>query len=309
MAPIPAENSLDWSTEFSEHEWDRLTEYYGLGYSNDLFRFAPLMYNMRPDALKRSRLHVTAVTLGVGLDDPLPGSPWIQLIMLPFYASIGYHQGLLAETIMCRKCGATRAQVADTFALAWIHAGPFGMNQTATAVLDYMRSWDPAADGPGIQWPPGWAVDRDAFLSAVDFTPKRGEAPLSDGELSQIEDWHRRVQGSVPAYLPFLAEHFPLALLAFRARYENALQSSSLPPQHVALTQVYLAGMWMRGDALRRAMHMARYFNVAKDHVVQVLALIQIYRGDIGMDGALEGAGEFLDHWPAPELHGDASGH
>jgi hypothetical protein len=32
---------------------------------------------------------------------------------------------------------------------------------------------------------------------------------ITDAELRALQDWHRRVQGDVPAYVPFLAWHYP----------------------------------------------------------------------------------------------------
>jgi hypothetical protein len=292
--PIP----IDWSTDFSEEEWSQLASYYSLGSGNlDLFRFAPFMYALRPDALKRYRLWVNTVTNGVGLENPLPGHPYIQFVMCPFYCVIGYQKGLLTEITVARQKGARKAEVADVLALAWLHAGPYGMNLAAEAVDSFMRLWQSEADGPGVNWPAGWKIDPDAFLTGVDFSRSDESDTLPDADLKRIEDWHRRVQGEVPDYVHFFSQHYPLGLRVFRARYENALQSSTLPPQLVALTQVHLAASLREPAALRRALRMARYFGVDIDKVVQIIALSQLYLGELAMDAALQGVDDSLSAW------------
>ena len=119
-----------------------------------------------------------------------------------------------------------------------------------------MQGWDPERDdGPGIPWPDGWTVDPDAFRCGIDFSNATDTNEISDGDLAMIEDWHRRVQGDVPAYVGFLAAHYPLALKAFRARYETSMDGS-LPKQYIALCQIQLSPARMdvrRSRTARRA--------------------------------------------------------
>jgi hypothetical protein len=112
-------------------------------------------------------------------------------------------------------------------------------------------------------------------------------------------DWHGRVEGSVPSYVPFLARHYPLALKAFRHRMEATLSGGSLPRQYIALAWVHLAASWWRPEALQRAIHMARVFGVTKDQVIHVIGLTQVYQGHVGMDAVVEAVGDALDRWDA----------
>ena len=170
------------------------------------------------------------------------------------------------------------------------------MNTSVRAAYEDMRAWDPADDGPGIPWPDDWVVDPEAFRCGIDFSSMDDKNEIRRLDLEKIEAWHTRVQGSVPRYVPFLAKYYPLALKAFRARYETSTEGT-LPKQFIALCHVHLAACWNQPDSLRRALHMARYFGVEKDHVVQVVALSMLYLGDIATDGTVRDLEGVLEEW------------
>ena len=90
-----------------------------------------------------------------------------------------------------------------------------------------------------------------------------GQRDLRD-DLEKIEQWHERVEGEVPRYVSFLAKHNPLALKAFRARFETSTQRRTLPKQAIASCFVQYASVTGQPDALRRALHMARLFGVKR---------------------------------------------
>jgi hypothetical protein len=289
---------LDWSTDFTDEQWRELTAYYSLGSGTlELFQFAPLMHDLRPDTFKRYRLWVDAVTGGHGLPNGIPGSPYIQLIMCPFYCMLGYERGLLTEIKLARQLGVRKAHIADILAIAWIHAGPFGMNHAGSALNDFMADWHQELDVADVVWPKGWSVDASAFSSGVDFASPPPGAGVTASELDLIAAWHERIEGEVPPYVGFLSKYHPLALRVFRARYENAMQSRHLPTQLVALTQVHLAASFNQPAALRRALRMAHQFGTARDHVVQIVTLAQLYRGSLGMDSSFETAAAALGTW------------
>ena len=135
---------LDWSTSFSEEEYEQLLVHYkflgGQGVV-DRFRFVPFMFNLRPDALKRYRLVVNSGTEGIGLKDPLPNPPYIAFIIGQFYCTLPYPQGVMADIETARAHGAKKSEVADLLALGWLHSGPFGMNVVATYCEEYMAAW------------------------------------------------------------------------------------------------------------------------------------------------------------------------
>jgi hypothetical protein len=254
------------------------------------------MQRVRPDALKRYRLFVDTVTQGIGLEKSMPNPPVASLISGHFYATLPYPEGVAGDLFVARQFGGKKQEVADILALAFLHAGPFGMNASARSADEYMQSWDPADDGPGVRWPDGWDVDADAFRCGIDFARADDRNEIFADDLEKIEKWHRRVQGDVPQYVQFLATHYPLALKAFRARYESSTEGT-LPKQFIALCHVHLAACWSRPNALRRAVHMAKYFGVERDHVIQVIGLSMLYLGDIAMDDTIDGLGCVLANW------------
>jgi hypothetical protein len=294
-------SALDWSTEFRDGQWSQVVAGYKdlLGDGGlELVQFIPSMYELRPDTVKRYRLWVRTVTGGVGLGSqkyPFPKLSWVMMGL--FSAAYRYREGLISDLLEARKWGARRAEFVDMLAMCWPHAGQAGMNYSVKVLDDYLRDWAERDDGPGIEWPEGWTPDPSAFRSGIDFS---GPDELSAVDLAKLEAWHDRVEGAVPAYVRFFGKHYSLALKVWRARYETSLDGS-LPPQMITLSHVYLAAAWAKPDALRRALHAARYFGVDKDFVIQTLALSQQYLGDIAMDAALQGAIEAVDAWEAVE--------
>lgn len=289
-------STLDWTTAYTDDEYWALVKQYEIAADRiDLFAFAPFMYRLRPDALKRYRLFVNGVTQAVELPGGLPGFPYIQFMMLPFYAALGYEKGLLAEVKLARRLGASKAEVADILAVAWIHAGPNGQNHVASALDEFMNAWvEENGDRSGLRWPADWSIDESAFLSGVEFGP---DTHKDQANVGAIMDWYRRVEGDVPPFVAILGEHYPLALTVFRARYENAMQSKVLPPQIVALSQLYLAASSANQDALRRTLHMTRHFGVARDHVVQALAQALTYQGDLFSNPGLSQVADSIRTW------------
>jgi hypothetical protein len=289
-----------WSPVLTPTEWAGVRRRYddllGAGRLDDLFRFVPFMYGIRPDALKRYRLFVDTVTQGEGLADGMPNPPVASLVSGHFYATLPYPEGVLGDLFVAAKINGTKQEVADVLALSFLHSGPYGMNTTALACADELEQWEPGEEASGITWPDGWDVDPDAFRCGIDFEEEPPEAGLSSEELRLLEDWHTRVQGEVPAYVSFLAAHFPRALRAFRARYETSV-AGSLPKQFIALCHVHLAACWSQPASLRRMLRMARTFDVKKDHVVQIITLGMLYLGDVSMDSMLEGVNQALEGW------------
>ena len=266
---------------------------------DELFPFVPLMHEYRGDALRRYRLWVDTVTQGIGLEERMPNPPVASLVSGHYYATLPYTEGVLGDLLIAQRVGGTRQEVADILAMSFLHAGPYGMNLTARTLAPVMSEWAEreSTPSPGIQWPEGWTVDASAFRCGVDFStelPDNMEAAAA--EVEQIEEWYRRVQGEVPGYVDMLAKHYPRALRAFRARYESSL-AGSLPKQFIALCLVHLATCRAQPSAVRRGLHMARYFGVKRDHAVQIVTLGMLYLGDIGMDSAVQGIGDLLENW------------
>jgi alkylhydroperoxidase/carboxymuconolactone decarboxylase family protein YurZ len=303
------ERPLDWSTDMSQADFDRLTEEwkaYSVLSEADLQPQAPtrghpqrpfqsLMFEIRPDVLKRHRLHNNVMMAGSGLGEPMPRTaPIFSLVWGHWYTTTGDGVLTMVDIAAARERGATKAEVAHWLALASFQNGNTGFNTAGWIVERYMRAWDADDGAPGLPWPEGWRADPDVFRSGIDFTDfDEGRA---DEELELIRDWYRRWQGEVPAFVDLFGKHFPLVLRAFRARYETVMDGA-LPAQMVVLLQLDLAVKWTEPDAVRRLLHMAKAVGLTKDQVVQEIAFTQLLLGDLRMDAALTGVDEILESW------------
>ncbi|HET9892999.1 MAG TPA: hypothetical protein VFQ42_21150 [Mycobacterium sp.] len=286
----------DWSTStFSEAELARMNQWYvdTHGQENlDLVKFVEFWSELRPEALKTYRRAIETTVGPQGFNSGLGGTS--AFAVLHTYTVLAYPQGILYEIISARGRGATKSEVTDVLSIAWLHSGTVGMNTAATAVLDYMRSWDPGESAPGMPFPAGWARDADVFRSGLDFTDM---TTITDTELRALEDWHRKVQGTVPAYVPFLARHYPGALKVFRARYESVLTQASLPKQMIAVLFLHTAAFRQRPDAVRRAATTAKAFGVTKGQALHTLANAQRYVGDLFADAVFEPIADLFEDW------------
>ena len=302
------ERPLDWSTEMSETDFERLTEEwkaYGLVSQEDMSPrpptrghpqrpFQSLFFDARPDVLKRHRLHNNVLMAGSGLREPMPrASPIWTVVWGHWYAAVGDAPRTMIDIVAARERGSTKAEVAQWLALGQFH-GPNWFDRSAALSEPYMRNWDADDGAPGLEWPEGWRVDHEVFRSGVDFGAY-DEARVDD-EVELIREWHRRSQGEVPAYVDFFGKHWAISLRAFRARYETVTYGP-LPCQMVVLLELDVAVKRARPGAVRRTLRMARALGVSKDQVVQSLAFGQRLLGDDSMDEALPGVDEVLDEW------------
>ena len=255
------------------------------------------MFDVRPELLKRYRLWTNAQLKGAGLEPPLPAtSPIFTIVSGHYYMTAGYDQGVVADILAMRARGARKDEVGHLLALAWFHGGNIGINNTARLADSYMRAWDPDDDAPGLTWPDGWTADPDVFRCGVDFSRAPEAEPLPASELQAIEDWHRRWEGEVPAYVSFLARYFPTALRTYRARYETATDGP-IPGQMIVLLQLHLASLWKCPDAVRRALNMAQALGIERDQAAQVLAFTQLYLSHLAMDSSVRDIEEVFERW------------
>jgi hypothetical protein len=293
--------SPDWSVDFGPGEYERLAAWYARGHGFGDLRFdpfVPFMHKLRPDALKRYRLYNDSAGRGYGLKEHTRA---IIPLALHYYVVERYPLGIHYALNGLRRMGISKAEVSDIFALAWFHTGPPVINTLADGFDEYMDQWapdwDPGDRSPGFAWDDSWDVDPEAFACGIDFSVPHGNQ-LLPGELEAIEDWHRRVEGDVPAYVRYLARYYPLQLLTYRARYEQTVRGH-LPKQYIALARLQLAALWHQPRAAWRALHMARYFGVPRDQVIHAFVHAMLYSSDIGIDSTLEIVDDILDAWPA----------
>jgi hypothetical protein len=297
MSTQPAA-SIDWTTEFTPEQWDALQDAYARGHSwgmdslETLDKYVLFSHENIPDALKRFKALVGSF---------VPSSvenanPAFVPAVFHYYCILRYNQGIRYYFNTLRSRGAKKAEIADIIALSWLHSSPFGMNVVATTLHDVMHELD-ADEGTGLSWPDDWQVDPEAFSSGVDFSAANGNNAISRDDLEKIEQWHERVEGEVPRYVSFLAKYNPLALKAFRARFETSTQRRTLPKQAIASCFVQYASVTGQPDALRRALHMARSFGMKRAHVVTLFSLNLVYNGHVQMDRAIEGVEQLLEGW------------
>jgi hypothetical protein len=140
----------------------------------------------RPDVLKRYRAGVRQTTREEERDHPLLHA----MAMRHFYAVTGYEDGLAYEVKLCHQGGATKAEVLDLLAVAFIHGSPRDMRFVASGASAQLRDWvePPLSD----RWPAGWSFDPDAFRSGAD-SPHPTPAPSTSSRSSSgtAQRWAR----------------------------------------------------------------------------------------------------------------------
>jgi hypothetical protein len=280
---------LDWSRPdtLSEEEVGMLERWYIGNHrtsieqdSENLNRFLPFWVEERPDVVKAYR----RMTEQSAATDLLPAAA-LGLLWLHWYAVLPSPAGVIYEIRASRSWGASRAQVVETLAFAFVHGGPHALGVSTDACAPYLQSWhDSERAGDDIAWPVGWSTDVSPLRSGVDLTTDG----MTDTEVEQLRDWHVRLEGEVPAYVEYLARTNRTSLKAFRHRYETAFRGA-LPVQLQPLMRLQLAGIHGRTDAVRRAAHMARSLGVDAAIVEHTGAYLQFFLGDVLLDEAIRG--------------------
>jgi hypothetical protein len=189
-----------------------------MGYALPAFEF---WLENDPSVLKRYRLHAYLSNSSI----------MSALGMLHFYSIYSYPDGILYEIRNAQKFGASKAQILETLAVAFIHHGPRGARYVATSSSDYMRTFEPVGVAP--VFPDGWGPDHAAFEAGLDFST----VELSPREGDLLIEWYRRTLGEVPDYIPFYIKHRPLVLKQMRNRFENSIVDA-LPKQMMPWLQL-----------------------------------------------------------------------
>ena len=112
-----------------------------------------------PEVLKRYRLYCS---LTLRVQPAVMGGG-----TLAFYMLNGFVTGVRYVMHSFLNDGLSKAQALEMIAVAFVHAGPRGMQALAEAMegLEFPEHPDPPARFPG-----GWAVDREAFRSGLDWS-------------------------------------------------------------------------------------------------------------------------------------------
>lgn len=275
------ETGLDWSNAdvVTDAEQDALGRWYADTHEVDpddrltLTGFIDFWLRERPDVVKSYRRAIEA-TCGF---DALPGAA-VGLLFLHQYVNVANAKGILYEVIASRVWGASRDQVLETLAFAFLHAGPHGMAIATEHCDEYLRGWVDDTSGSAA-WPDGWTTDPSPLHSGIDlFTPT-----LSPEDRERLFDWHRRMEGEVPPHVAWLADANPEALKAYRVRFEQALRGA-LPVQMVPLYLIQTAGLRREERAMGRAVQLARALGVDERFIVHTVSALHIYSGTTSMD-------------------------
>jgi alkylhydroperoxidase/carboxymuconolactone decarboxylase family protein YurZ len=288
------------SDEVTPSEWASLLAWYSTRYGgwseHDSLRLVPFnRFLMRHDpvSFKTYRRWAETVGAGAGLADPLPAAV-SAVLYFQLYIVVRYAQGADYYLRTLRGFGASKAEVREAVAMAFLHGGPPAWNTAAAQLDDMLADWPDEHDGPGLSWPDSWQADHTIVESGIDL---RTDGMTPD-ELAALEEWYEREQGSTPAYVGFFAENFPGALKVLRRRYERAYRAV-MPKQMVPLSAVFLAAMLGDADSLRRHLVQARRHGVSKDTVVHLLTKTQEAPGNTerAMTIMVGAAADLLEGW------------
>jgi hypothetical protein len=242
-----------------------------------------LMLETRPDMLK---LHFRQMQSALGGHRILA-----VLTMLHWYTCHRWEEGIAHEVRNAQVVGASKAQVEETLALAFVHGGPSAMGAVHRAALDELRAYEEPAQ-PAV-FPDGWAPDPAALRSGMDFS----EPAMSAADEQALFGWYERTIGEVPRSVRFLARNNPDYLKAWRAKLEGALRGA-LPKQ--LLPYVLIHSDVNRGfaDGIREAVLLGRAWGMTKADVVHAITFATGYMAGIDALYVVDDAvGELLERW------------
>jgi hypothetical protein len=210
---------------------------------------------------------------------------------LHYYCATDFPRGALYEAVAARKWGATKQQVLDVMALAFLQGGPAGFGEPAARVTAYLEAWTHEEAEVDPRWPEGWAPSPEAFDAGMDLSVREA----TDEEVDRLRAWHETHQGSVPSYVELLARYNREGLKAHRRRYEHS--ASRLPAPLVPLMQLHTAANLGEAEAIRRYARQARHLGATRAQVVPVVARAFVYAGDLRMSTAADVLMPLLEDW------------
>jgi hypothetical protein len=233
-----------------------------------------------PEVLKRYRLYCS---LTLRVEPRLMGNG-----TLGFYMLNGYAPGVRYCISSWQQQGASKAQILEIIAMAFVHAGPRGMRTLVEALDGYEMVENPE---PAARFPEGWGADIEAFKSGLDFS-----TPLmSDREHTLLDDWYRRTIGEIPDYVKFMAAHRPTLIKTHRARMENMLYV--LPKQMWPTCMLYYNVMTRCADGIRENVLLCKAWGVSKSDTLDTIGNALVYGQMEAASMVQRTSGDILDHW------------
>jgi hypothetical protein len=205
-----------------------------------------------------------------------------------FYMLMGYAKGARYCMHSFLNDGLSKAQALEMIAIAFIHAGPRGMETIAEAMegLEFPDHPDPPA-----RFPRGWAPDVEAFRSGIDYSTVN----LTPDEKAKLYDWYLRTIGEIPPYVRFMAEHRPRLLKTHRARIENMLYV--LPKQVYPTALLYYHVMSRTAEGIRENALLCKAWGVSKSDTLDVIGNALVYGQMEAATMVQREAGDIFDGW------------
>ena len=238
----------------------------------------------RPDVLKRQRARVRQNHVPGERSLPLAHA----LAYIHLYAVMGFEYGIKYEILLSQAGGATRAEILDTLAVAFVHAGPRGFHYVQSGSVEVLRTY---VDPPPVEkFPAGWTFEPKAFDSGMDYT--RPDATPED--MRRLEDWFQRTSGEVPRYVRFMMKNQPGLLKAYRNRLEHAIRDA-LPKQMLPYLMLQLNTTRGFADGIREAVLLGRGLGMTKAQLIEAIGWGMSYGGPNAVSIAAEAAGDVLE--------------
>lgn len=261
---------------------------YTKGYSIPAFEF---WLDFRADILKRYRATVPFMTTSNEPKCLVKNC----LNMLHHYAIVGYEDGILYEVLLSKRRGATRGEVLDTLAIAFIHGGPLGSRFVSTSSADFLKNWqdEPYSADNAARWPTRWVQDASALRSGMDFSTKSA----SKADIAALFGWYEKTTGEVPRHVQMLAELRPDFLKSYRDRYENILRGG-LPKQMLPYLMLHYNLERGHGDGIRENVLLCKAFGMSREQIIDGFAWSSIYAGVEALGLAHEVAGDIVRAMP-----------
>jgi hypothetical protein len=194
-----------------------------------------------------------------------------------------------------QRAGATKEQISEVLAIAFMHCGPSGLRFLYSAAFDFLDSYQNPEHS--LTFPAGWGPDPTALRSGIDLS----RADMTERDKRALFTWYEETIGEVPRSVQFLARHNPDYLKAWRAKLEGTLRGA-LPKQVLPYIMIHFNVNRGFGDGIREAVLLARAWHMTKAQVIHAISFATGYMA--GLDGlyAVDGVlGDLLDgDWSLP---------
>ncbi|RVQ69657.1 hypothetical protein EKN06_05725 [Croceicoccus ponticola] len=266
-------------TQLSPEEAQAFRDHYAAQFGHSL-NGLDWWLDQNPEVLKRYRLYCS---LTLRVEPAITGNG-----TLTFYAIRGYLKGVQYVLHSWRARGVSKAQALEMLAMAFVHAGPRGMETIAEAAKGIEFEENPEK---GSKFPEGWAADIEAFRSGLDFS----SVDLSSSEKSKLYDWYLATVGEIPPYVRFMAEHRPRLIKTHRARFENMLYH--LPKQMWPTTMLYYHVMSRLAEGIRENVLLCKAWGVTKADTLDTIGNALVYGQMEAATMIQNEAGDVFEGW------------